>query len=653
MSERPLPPTRPEEDEPEQIDVHPFDHRDAPSEHEEADRPPAHGIKLTTFDVFALIVNKMVGSGIYNAPSSVLVLTGSKSTAMWLWVAGFAYTIFSMVIYLGYSAVFPYTGGELVYIDEMYSESAKGRPRVNTGESMRSNPGQASRTRSIWTRVFGDGLMAYTVYAVLFCAFFNSSTNALQVGRETLVAVRPEETTPQMDVLRLIAVVALSILCLIHYWSSKAGRRLNRWIAVLKLMFLVIVLIAGAVRTHFWKFEGNGFVECAPVDHSAVDAAKAMLLVIFSFEGWENATFVAGEVAPEDQGNLRKGFMCAVGVVGCLYMAIVAVFMYAVPYVPITIQFAPVLFGNSQSAYQAWAVIISISALGSMNSIIYTFSRIKQCIGVGNIFPWSHFWSSDSPDLKDHRNYDIDKSPRGGLWLHWIMSVVMIAISAGVHSPLEAIGMPGLLQTYTHCLIIVFIAFGAFRLPSRARDLKPTQDRTPNSLDRKISDRTWAWRWPLYLLVAVYLLANLMVVIGNAIPPYVSQDGIAGSQLQKDGWSASDDNKTLTCNSAHKTSIKFGVPITPGRVSALRGWILPCASIGMLIIGVIYYYSLLGSRSKNVSIARIARVAPEISRPYRYNFSTERVSRFGSRRAINYFPVVSLRTLSSPITYLA
>ena len=637
MSERPLPPTPPREGEPEQIDAYPFDRRDAPFEHEEADRQPAHGIKLTTFDVFALIVNKMIGSGIYIAPSSVLVLTGNKSTAMWLWVAGFAYTIFSMVIYLGYSAVFPYTGGELVYIDEMSSENAGGRPRVNTGESLRSHPDQAARKRSIWTQVFGDGLLAYTVYAVLFCALFNSSTNALQVGREVLVAVRPQETTPQMDVLRLIGVFSLTILCLVNYWSSSVGRKLNRWVAVLKLVFLVILVIAGAVRTHYRKFEGNGFVECAPVDHSAADAAKAMLLVIFSFEGWENATFVAGEIAPEDQSNLRKGFMCAVAVVGCLYMAIVAVFMYAVPYVPITIQFAPVLFGNSQGAYQAWSVIIAISTLGSMNSIIYTFSRLKQVIGVGNIFPWSHFWSSDSPDLKDHRNYDVDKSPRGGLWLHWIMSVILIAISAGVDSTLESISMPGLIQTYTHCLIIVFISFGAFRLPSRARNLKPTQERTPNSLDRKISDRKWAWQWPLYFLVAVYLLANLMVVIGNVIPPYVSQDGILGSH----GWKVSDHNRTLTCTSANPTNMTFGVPITPGRVSTLQGWILPCVSVGMLIIGVIYYYSLLGIRANTISIARIAGVAPEITRSPRYDSRKERVYRFGSRREIEYLPVVS------------
>jgi hypothetical protein len=92
---------------------------------------------LEWYDVFSLITNKMVGTGIYTAPSTVLVLTGSKSVAMGLWVVGFVYTLFrfvlppilgpltiadllillhSMFIYLEYSTVLPHTGGELVYV---------------------------------------------------------------------------------------------------------------------------------------------------------------------------------------------------------------------------------------------------------------------------------------------------------------------------------------------------------------------------------------------------------------------------------------------------------------------------------------------------------------------------------------------------------
>jgi hypothetical protein len=59
---------------------------------------PVHAELLTTFDVFSLIANKMIGSGIYNNASAVLVLTGDKGLAMTLWVLGFVYTLIRCVL---------------------------------------------------------------------------------------------------------------------------------------------------------------------------------------------------------------------------------------------------------------------------------------------------------------------------------------------------------------------------------------------------------------------------------------------------------------------------------------------------------------------------------------------------------------------------
>lgn len=44
-------------------------------------------------DVAALIINKMVGTGIFTGPLTVLLATNSKAIALTLWVLGFAYTV--------------------------------------------------------------------------------------------------------------------------------------------------------------------------------------------------------------------------------------------------------------------------------------------------------------------------------------------------------------------------------------------------------------------------------------------------------------------------------------------------------------------------------------------------------------------------------
>lgn len=55
-----------------------------------------HG-ELDTFDIFSLIVNKMIGTGVYTAPASVYLMTEHKSLSLGLWVIGFGYTILRCV----------------------------------------------------------------------------------------------------------------------------------------------------------------------------------------------------------------------------------------------------------------------------------------------------------------------------------------------------------------------------------------------------------------------------------------------------------------------------------------------------------------------------------------------------------------------------
>ena len=54
---------------------------------------PREATYLGPFDVFSLIVNKMIGTGIYTAPTTVLLLTNSKQISLGLWAVGFVYTV--------------------------------------------------------------------------------------------------------------------------------------------------------------------------------------------------------------------------------------------------------------------------------------------------------------------------------------------------------------------------------------------------------------------------------------------------------------------------------------------------------------------------------------------------------------------------------
>ncbi|RSL89325.1 hypothetical protein CEP51_001272 [Fusarium floridanum] len=329
-----------------------------------------HG-PLRTFDVFALIVNKMVGTGIYTTPASVFLMTGNKILTLSLFGLGFLYSLVSMMIYLNFAEVLPFNGGELVYLDEMTSHVSKPTsgptarasttgsfqgPRLSkrTNAVLRAldtrsfiSPALKEKMTSLIRRFLGDGLFAYITYSIAFIFFFNSGTNSMQFGRYVLLCMQDNNkdvTSSSKDInkdlMQFIGIVVLSIICLLQYFSPKFGRGMNKTLAVIKLAFLVALFIVGIAamsrdvgmnRSEDWYIwhgnDGKG---------SDMTFAKALLLVLFSFQGWENATFVAGEIPANRQHVLRQGFIAAVCTVGCLYLLIVAVFLHGITWVDVT-----------------------------------------------------------------------------------------------------------------------------------------------------------------------------------------------------------------------------------------------------------------------------------------------------------------------------
>lgn len=110
-------------------------------------------------------------------------------------------------------------------------------------------------------------------------------------AQQVLICAAGDVQEPVLDqrALRFIAIVALSFFVLIHYLSGRAGRDLNQVMAFVKVLLLVIVFIAGIVRashnyTSDWGIKPN---------KDASSSAIAFLYIVFSFTGWENATFVS------------------------------------------------------------------------------------------------------------------------------------------------------------------------------------------------------------------------------------------------------------------------------------------------------------------------------------------------------------------------
>lgn len=105
---------------------------------------------------------------------------------------------------------------------------------------------------------------------------------------------------PDQRVLRLIAVVILTVVCLLHYFSARTGRDLNVVLAASKVVMLCVLFVAGAIKANKEHVRDFNQVNLN-ASTSSSSAAAGFLLILYAFQGWENATFVS-----------RTGFDCLI-----------------------------------------------------------------------------------------------------------------------------------------------------------------------------------------------------------------------------------------------------------------------------------------------------------------------------------------------------
>jgi amino acid transporter len=138
-------------------------------------------------------------------------------------------------------------------------------------------------------------MFAYIIYTFYFVFTYNTATNSMQLANQVLISANINDIAYRPDgrLLRFIAVVALSFFCLLHYFSGRAGRTLNQVLAAFKICMLIIVFIAGISRaSHHFKADWGQHTSSTGITGSGSSSARAFLLIIFTFTGWENATFV-------------------------------------------------------------------------------------------------------------------------------------------------------------------------------------------------------------------------------------------------------------------------------------------------------------------------------------------------------------------------
>ena len=314
--------------------------------HEAAPRPV-----LSVFDGVMIIVGIIIGGGIFPFPPLVAGMTGSVEWMFGAWVLGAALALVGALCYAELATAFPNAGGDYHFLTRAYGKDlsfffAWARVLVITTGSI-----------ALLAFVFGDYL---------------SRVVSLGTHSSTIYAV-----------LVVVALTAVNIIGL------RESSRTQNLLSVLLMAGMLMVVVAG------FSAPASG-APPAPPPSDAMPAlfGTALLFVLFTFGGWNEAAYISAEVRGGSRAIVRV-LVLALAVVTAIYLLFVAALLAGLGFDGLKSSQA-VAADVTRRAFGAFGekaigAIVALAALTSINATMIVAARTNYSLG--NDWPVFRFMS--------------------------------------------------------------------------------------------------------------------------------------------------------------------------------------------------------------------------------------------------------------------
>ncbi|KAE8353799.1 amino acid/polyamine transporter I [Aspergillus coremiiformis] len=356
---------------------------------------------LSWSSAYILVVSRVIGSGVFATPGSIVKSAGSVGLTLLLWLVGTILAACGMAVSMEFGCMLPRSGGDKVYLEYAYP-----RPRF----------------------------LASTLIAVHAVLLGFTASNSIIFAKYTLFAFHVEPTEYQH---KALAVGLLTLITIVHGGFLKTGIWIQNMLGWVK-----IFLIAAMSLTGIWVILLRPYDESLDESDRAVTnnpfawdtlwegsnwswslISTAVFKIFYSYAGLNNVNNVLNEV--QDPIKTVKT-VCPAGLVtasGLYFLANVSYFL-VVPLEEIKNSgelVAGLLFERLFGAHVGrvlFPLAIAISAAGNVMVVTFALARVNQEIARQGFLPWSHLLSSSRPF----------HSPLGGLLVHYVPSILVIAL---------------------------------------------------------------------------------------------------------------------------------------------------------------------------------------------------------------------------------
>jgi basic amino acid/polyamine antiporter, APA family len=305
--------------------------------------------RLGLFDATMIVMGGIIGSGIFMNPAVVAREVFTPFLVLSAWIVGGLFALAAAFIWAELAERRPDVGGQYVYLREAF------------------HPAIGFLYGWVLLLVVQTGGMA--AVAVTFARYFAELVNVPLTHSQ-------------------IAALVLILLTVINCVGVRAGSNVQSVLMVLKILAIAALVACGFLFAG--RAENTSQLLDRPASLDLLTAFGAALVpVIFSYGGWQTATFVAGEIK-EPGKNLPRGLILGVSGVVVLYLAANVIYLAVLGRAGLAASTAPAsdvmrsAFGDA-GAY-AIAAAIAISTVGFLSQSMLTAPRVYFAMAQDGLF---------------------------------------------------------------------------------------------------------------------------------------------------------------------------------------------------------------------------------------------------------------------------
>lgn len=295
---------------------------------------------LSTLDVVALTVGVVIGASIFRLPPLVAANSGSGLVMFLAWLLGAGVSLVGALCYTELTTAYPHAGGDYHYFQRAFGEWVA--------------------FLFAWARLVVIQTGSITLLAYIFGDY---ATELWSLGAYSSA---------------LYAALAIIALTALNVAGVRQGKNVQRGLTIATILGLFVLVVAGLFLTP------SSTAANAASDASSGSFGMAMVFVLYTYGGWNEAAYLSAEVR-DVRRNMTRGFLISLGLIAVLYLLVNWAYLNGLGMAgmsgsdAVAADLMRMAFGDVGA--QLFSLLVIAAALSSTNATIFTGARTSFALG--------------------------------------------------------------------------------------------------------------------------------------------------------------------------------------------------------------------------------------------------------------------------------